>query len=242
MVAPIITPEAVALYIEPAGLGSRMIAALIDTSIQAVVLIASLILVGFAAAFGLGGEIAVVLALILFFFVMFVYFPLFEGLWDGRTPGKRVQRLRVVQKNGQPARFTHVLVRNLVRIIDFLPVGYSVGALTMIVTKTQRLGDLAAGTIVVKEVKAPLPSPFQAPPDTIVAAAGSLDISGVSEREFLLIRSFLERRDDLEAGARAQLSRKLASELRDRVPGSEHIPIDEDFLTAIAGIIRSRST
>jgi uncharacterized RDD family membrane protein YckC len=241
MVAPIITPEAVALYIEPAGLGSRMIAALIDTSIQLVILIAASILIGFAAAAGLGGEVAIILALVLFFFVMFGYFPLFEGIWEGRTPGKRTQRLRVVQKNGQPARFTHVLVRNLVRVIDFLPVGYSVGALTMIITKTQRLGDLAAGTIVVKEVKAPLPSPFQKSPEETNPAAGSLDVSAITDREFLLIRSFLERRDELIPGARTELSRKLASDLRERVPGNERIPSDEDFLTAVASIIRSRS-
>jgi uncharacterized RDD family membrane protein YckC len=240
MNSPIVTPEGVALSLEPAGLGSRLIAALIDTAIQFAILIAASIIIAGVAAAGVGGDVLLVGSLLLVFFVLFGYFPLFEGLWDGRTPGKRAQRLRVIQKTGQPARLAHVLVRNLVRLIDFLPVWYSIGAITMIVTKNQRLGDLAAGTIVVKEVPAPLPSALQTRWGTTTAVASGPDISGVTDEEYGLVRSFLTRRNELEGTARSQLARQLATALRNKVPGAAVLN-DEDFLAAVADAFRARS-
>jgi uncharacterized RDD family membrane protein YckC len=241
MSSPIVTPEGVALSLEPAGLGSRFIATLIDSAIQLAILIPASIIIALVATAGIGGDVVLVGSLLLWFFVIFGYFPLFEGLWDGRTPGKRALRLRVIQKTGQPARLTHVLVRNLVRLIDFLPGMYSVGAITMIITKNQRLGDLAGGTIVVKEVPAPVPTTLPALQAPRAQGVAGLDISGLTDEEYGLVRSFLARRDELEIAARAQLAQQLATNVRKKVPGGPTLG-DEAFLAAIADAYRSIST
>lgn len=233
----IITPEAVALNIETAGLGSRMIAGIIDTAIQLAVLTGAGLALIIAAVSGVGTEPAIIAFIVLAFLVFFGYYPLFEGMWDGRTPGKRAQRLRVVQKDGHPATMPQILVRNLVRIVDFLPGAYSVGALTMIFTRTRRLGDLAAGTVVVRETKAPVPTPLtmQSPPLI------SLDTSRLTEQEYGIVRSFLERRDRLDRNARSQLARQLASAFRGKVAGAPSAELsDEAFLVTLADSFRRR--
>lgn len=233
----IITPEAVALNIETAGLGSRMIAGIIDSAIQLAVLAGAGFALAFAAVVGVAENAALISFLVLAFLVLFGYYPLFEGMWDGRTPGKRAQRLRVVQKDGHPATMAQILVRNLVRIVDFLPGAYSVGALTMIFTRTRRLGDLAAGTVVVRETKAPEPAPIVSDSPSPI----SLDTSRVTEQEYGLVRSFLQRRTQLDANARTQLARQLATALRGRVAGSPAAePSDEAFLVALADSFRRR--
>ena len=151
----IVTPEAVSLAIDVAGLGSRMIAAIIDSAIQIGALI-GLSFVFSALSRNTGSDSVntalIVIYLIALFVLLWGYYPLFEGLWKGRTPGKRAQRLRVVRTDGQPVTIGPVLVRNLLRIVDFLPVYYVIGTISMILTKrSQRIGDLAAGTIVVRE-------------------------------------------------------------------------------------------
>lgn len=235
----IITPEAVALNIETAGLGSRMIAGLIDTAIQAAVLIGAGLALGVIAAVGVSGDAATVSFFVISFLLLFGYYPLFEGMWDGRTPGKRAQGLRVVQKDGHPATTAQILVRNLVRIVDFLPGAYSVGALTMIFTRTRRLGDLAAGTVVVREAKAPVPLP-QVSEGTV---GPTLDTSRLSEHEYGLVRSFLERRNQLDRAARFQLARQLATAFRGKVAGKPAAELsDEAFLVALADSFRRRSS
>ena len=115
-----------------------------------------------AGATGGSGDTALVVLYLIGVFVVFLgYYPLFEGFWNGRTPGKRAQGLRVVLTDGQPVTVGPVLVRNLVRIVDFLPAYYMIGAITMILSRrSQRLGDLAAGTIVVRERALPAPRPL----------------------------------------------------------------------------------
>ena len=105
---------------------------------------------------GVGGDAGtyVVLALIvlIYFALFWGYFMLFETLWSGQTPGKRAGRLRVIRRDGQPVGAGEVLIRNLVRIVDFLPGFYGIGLVVMFIDKeARRLGDMAAGTIVVRE-------------------------------------------------------------------------------------------
>jgi hypothetical protein len=89
---------------------------------------------------------------LIFFVVFWGYFMLFETLWSGQTPGKRAGRLRVIRRDGQPVGASEVLIRNLVRIVDFLPGFYGIGLVVMFIDKeARRLGDMAAGTIVVRE-------------------------------------------------------------------------------------------
>ncbi|MFN2464679.1 MAG: RDD family protein [Candidatus Dormibacteria bacterium] len=145
----IATPERVSFSYQLAGLGSRFLALFLDSVILAVVLtLFSLVTV----ATGLGGPAAAVIVFIAFTVIFNVYFIFFEGLWSGQTPGKKAARLRAVGSSGQPITFEQALMRNLVRNLDFLPFLYGIGIVALFVNgRGQRLGDLAAGTVVVRE-------------------------------------------------------------------------------------------
>ena len=238
--ARVVTPEAVPLAIDIAGLGSRMIALLVDLLIQAPIVIAIAI-----AAAASGDNVALqVVYLFLVFAVLWGYFPLFEGMWQGRTPGKRAQSLRVVRTDGQPVRFINVLVRNLLRVVDVLPGNYAVAVIAAAVTaRSQRLGDLAAGTIVVRERSFAPPAPMQlAPAPSHVEGGRGMDVAGLGEREYAVVRAFLQRRLQLAPEARATLAAQLASQLRDRVGvGAGQALDDESFLEALAVAYRERS-
>ena len=146
------TPDHVVLRYTLAGVGNRGFAAVVDF------LVALLITVGLEIGYGqigapgdaaLGGVIRVLL-----FVLGWSYFILLEWLWNGQTIGKRVYGLRVINEDGSPAGFVAVFVRNLVRMVDFLPSFYGLGLLSIVFTsRSQRLGDLAAGTFVVRAPK-----------------------------------------------------------------------------------------
>jgi len=159
------TPEQVAFHYEMAGIGTRFVASLLDHLILfAALLLVYCAMVMLIPTFGVGsimsgddsgmtGIYLVIAVLVLIEFIIFWgYFVLFELVWNGQTPGKRAGKLRVIRRDGQPVRAGEVMVRNLVRIIDFLPAFYGIGLITMFIDKdARRLGDMAAGTIVVRE-------------------------------------------------------------------------------------------
>lgn len=146
------TPENVILNAEIAGFGTRCLAAIFDYIIILVLLIIINLL--FANAYrGIDDERMVIAVVILVqFLVITFYHLLFELFGNGQTPGKYFIKLRVVQANGLPLTATGALIRNLVRVFDFFPIFYGIGLIVMFASgKTQRLGDLAAGTIVIRE-------------------------------------------------------------------------------------------
>ncbi len=233
----VVTPEAVPLELDVAGAGSRAIALIIDTLIQLAALIGLAFVVFSGGASGLA-------PLVVFFAFLFTiywgYFTLFEGLWNGQTPGKRTQRLRVVRTDGHPAGWPQYVIRNLVRVVDFLPVYYMLGVLVMLITKrSQRLGDLAAGTIVVREAKTRAPAPLTLA--ELHPAAAGVDAMGLTEAEYSLVRSFLERRHSLSLESRNALAAQIASQLRPhvRAPEAQGLP-DEHLLEAVARAYQGR--
>src|SRR5438132_4825768 len=145
------TPERVSFQYQVAGLGTRAIAQILDLLILAGVLVG----ITFAAiAVGQAGSstIAFLVGVLGGFVVVFGYFWTCEAFWSGQTIGKKVFRLRAVGDRGEPMTFFQAGIRNVVRIVDFLPYGYGVGLVVLFVNgKGKRLGDLAAGTIVVKD-------------------------------------------------------------------------------------------
>ena len=175
------TPENVTFGYAVAGIGSRFIAALIDSALVGLLLaVLNLALVLGLAALNpssettsleegegwIAGLVIAVYALINFA-LFWGYFLLFEWLWQGQTPGKRAVRLRVVRNDGNPAGFWPIAVRNLVRIVDFLPAGYAAGVIAMFCNpQARRLGDFAAGTLVVKEQEAVTLASLLSPPPT----------------------------------------------------------------------------
>ncbi len=235
----IVSPEAVVLSLDVAGLGSRMIALIIDSLIQVGVLVPFGIAVD--AAEGPGGSTPLRIAfLVAVFLVWFGYFPFFEGIWNGRTPGKRAQSLRVVRGDGQPVSAGPVLVRNVLRLVDQLPGFYAVGVVSMLLTRrSQRLGDLAAGTVVVRERHRPPPEPADITEAAQRAAAG-IDATGLAERDYELIRSFLQRKD-LPPPVRLALARDIVDAVGHRIGAPAPPPGDEErFLETVAAAYRAR--
>lgn len=144
----IATPEGVELRLPVAGLASRSLAWLIDAIIKFVILII------FSIVFQFLGDLGTGIMLLGMFLVLWFYNVLFEVLYHGATPGKRALGLRVMNSNGTPVGWSGSLIRNLIRSIDTLPGCYAFGCISVLLTKRfQRLGDLAAGTIVVYQEK-----------------------------------------------------------------------------------------
>jgi uncharacterized RDD family membrane protein YckC len=235
------TPEGVELELVLAGVGSRLVGALVDFLIKAVILVALFVLG--AAAGGDEGGFLVALTIIASFLVFFGYDVAFETLASGRTPGKRAAGLRVVRMGGEPVGFMASAVRNLLRLIDMQPgFLYAVGATTIFFSQhNQRIGDLAAGTLVVRERRAPLPAARPAVPDFAAADRyAAWDVSGVTAFELVTVRRFLERRWQLDPGARNRLSWELAERLRPKVAGAPPNLHPEQFLEALAEAKASR--
>jgi uncharacterized RDD family membrane protein YckC len=242
----IATPEGVDLDLRLAGLGSRFAAQAIDLVIEAVLIVAAgLALVG-ADAFSEGSVASGVGAgvfSIVFFLVILGYDVLFEVLASGRTPGKRWTGLRVVRTGGEPIRFLASAIRNLFRLIDFLPFSYLIGSIAILVTRrNQRLGDLVAGTLVVRERggdvrrRGTQEQPAAAPSYDDLA----WDVSAITQEELGAVRSFLARRDGLTPDARASLARTLDERLRAKVPGAEATLSHEGFLERLAAVKAGR--
>ncbi len=214
----IATPEGVDVDLPLAGLGSRFVATLIDVLIWGTVIIALALVLGGAA----GGGFAIAAFFTLAFLILFSFDILFEVLNAGRTPGKAAMHLRVVKAGGQPVRFLDSAIRNLLRLVDWLPFLYAIGLLAILVSsRSQRLGDLAAGTLVVRERRATTAvwrgQAIITPP--LHPAASTWDVSAVSGKDVATIRRFLERRADLDPSARAGLAWELARRVQPKVAG-----------------------
>ncbi|HWL90151.1 MAG TPA: RDD family protein [Actinomycetota bacterium] len=229
-----VTPEAVTIVVDVAGLGSRTIAWLVDTLIQLALVIPILIGVGIGE---ITSTVEVVVIYVVIFLIVWAYFPLFEFFGQGRTPGKRAQRLRVVRTDGQPAGGAAIMVRNLIRIVDVFLFPF-LAVISMLVTaRAQRLGDLAAGTMVVREARLVAPETIASPGASDLPA---VDATGLSEREYDMIRSFLARRSSLDPSARHRLAGQLAASVRARVGSVPERLSDEEMLEAVSQSYRRR--
>ena len=170
------TPEQVALQFPLAGLGSRFVALLLDHLIQfGVVLAFVLVVILIQEATGAHDTRATtftgkwfIAAMIFAGFLLFWgYFSLFEAFWRGQTAGKRVMKLRVIKDAGRQITLFESLARNLLRVADYLPSLYLAGAITMLCNRrNKRLGDLAAGTLVIHERTETQPLLYTGPSQT----------------------------------------------------------------------------
>ncbi len=142
------TPEGAVLPLAPAGIGVRIMAFMIDFLIKTVVTMIIYVVLAFLGRMGIG------LALILAFLLEWFYSVYFEVWHQGRTPGKKNFRIRVVNDDGSPVTFGPSLLRNLLRVVDFLPLAYVAGCIASISNRQfKRLGDLVAGTLVVYDAE-----------------------------------------------------------------------------------------
>jgi uncharacterized RDD family membrane protein YckC len=237
----IATPEGVELEVDLGGLGSRFLAEAIDWVLKGVVVGALSIVL-----FAIGSGVATAVFLVLLFLIWFGYDVLFEVLANGRTPGKRLCGLRVVRSGGQPIGFVASAVRNLLRLVDGPLTSYIAGIISIVVSeRNQRLGDMAADTLVVREPPAPQDAPVwerqqAAPPPPPTVNGDSWDVSAISQEELAAVRQFLERRWTIDGEARRQLAWQLAEGLRPKVAGAPPDVRGEQLLERLAAAKASR--
>jgi uncharacterized RDD family membrane protein YckC len=252
----IATPEGISVDLVLAGLGSRFAAALLDLVFKGCLIILALLL---ASALG---DFGTALFAIATFVIYAGYDIAFEVLAGGRTPGKRWTGLRVLRDDGRPVDLLASAIRNVVRLVDGPALGYLPAMVSILVTRrNQRLGDLAASTIVVREPRkrdpfgpptrlgsSPMtagaqllfggygiPAGVGAPRPAAAPPRGTLDVSAVSAEDLAAVRGFLDRRDALPAAARGDLARRIASALAPRVGGAAAQLRDEDLIEQVAG-------
>ncbi len=245
--AGIVTPEAVQLSFAEAGLGSRSLAFAIDLVIRGALLLVVVISLGLAGVV-VSGTLAVVLAIAAVFGIVIVYPVVFEAFSNGRTPGKMAIGLRVVTIEGAPVRFRHAAIRSALGIVDFLASGGTAAMVATLATRhSQRLGDLVAGTIVVRERSAsgdrsgaPRAVLFRPPPGW-EAYTAALDVSALPTDVAVLVRAFLLRVHQLDREGRRVRARELAGRIA-VVLGLE-LPAHTDpeaFLVAVAAAHQAR--
>jgi len=217
------TPENIAFGYDVAGIGSRFLATLIDVLLQGtltVIFVFMIVLIGMTQVFanlpGWVSQAAWILAILGFFVIQFGYYIAFELFMDGQTPGKRLFNLRVIKENGYPLAVIDVLIRNLVRVIDFFPFAYGVGVITMFLNdRAKRLGDYAAGTLVVNVHEQVKLSQLQASAAVVSAPAAAPGIEYLHEPDIELAESFLQRRANLKNAD--VLAARIAATIRARI-------------------------
>jgi uncharacterized RDD family membrane protein YckC len=229
------TPERVAFQYEIAGIGSRFLAQIVDSLIITAVLIAISILAAALGGIFSSGELALLVEIILGFILFAGYFMISEAAWNGQTIGKRAARLRVVGDHGEPLTVGQAAIRNLVRIVDFLPFFYAIGMLTLFINgRGKRLGDFAAGTLVVRDRErislydlSGTPAgaaPTAAPPPSIWAAPAVMPAAPIGEPQALepglrrLVVAYASRREELPIARREALAQSAEAALRRALP------------------------
>ena len=262
------TPEQVAIRFPVAGIGSRFLALLTDSVVQGIAyavlfFIFFLILTSAPRLAGMivdrAGEKWLIAAILLVvFFLRWGYYTVFEAFWNGQTPGKKLCKLRVIRDSGRQITFFESLTRNLIRAVDSLPGFYAIGIVTMLCNRrSKRLGDFAAGTLVVHERAAepPLwggsasrtitPGAFAATPapaPTVDPNAVDLPADAVARLtadDLNVIDHFFARAIDIDIARRHALAQRLAQQMTAKMgiampPGVT----PERVLESIARILR----
>jgi uncharacterized RDD family membrane protein YckC len=224
------TPERVPLHFALASIGNRFLACAIDHTIQFLVLIlivvSGLIIANVSnstlenAVFSAPKWVYAIM-IILIFLTFTGYFAFFEWIWSGQTPGKRWMKLRVIREDGRPITFWEASVRNLIRTLDMMPAPfYSIGLISVFVTgRDQRVGDMVAGTVVVREREAEAPAFTQvfASPVSDPALRRSFkpvdftaSLNSLTEAEIQVVETFLRRRWDLSDVPRQWMAWRVA--------------------------------
>ncbi|MGD1107735.1 MAG: RDD family protein [Terracidiphilus sp.] len=243
------TPELVAIEMPLAGIGSRFIAILVDYLIWGFVflilgIVAAIIIPALHFFGGISANWAIGIFVLIVFLLQWGYFALFEAFGNGRTPGKRVARIRVIHQSGRGINFVESLARNLVRFVDYFPGFYAVGIVAIFLSRrNQRLGDMVAGTLVVRDREVDSPhwgesasrtftaptliagSPIP-PPGFPQAGAGPWGgpphlrvllpapaLAKLSASDLEVLEGFFARRLDMDVTTRAALAGRIASAL-----------------------------
>lgn len=262
------TPEQVAIRFPIAGIGSRFLAVLTDTIVQILVYLVLFFLIFLVIssapesfqAIARADEEWFIAAIILFYFLLYWgYYTLFEAFWNGQTPGKKLCKLRVIRDSGRQITLFESMTRNLIRVVDALPSFYAVGIVTMLCNRrNKRLGDFAAGTLVVHE-RAPEPAlwsgtasrtitagaftPVAVPPAPMVDP-NAVDlpadaVARLTADDLNVIDHFFARAIDIDIPRRRALAERLAQQMTAKmgIPMPDGVT-PERVLESIARILR----
>jgi uncharacterized RDD family membrane protein YckC len=253
------TPELVAIDMPVAGIGSRFVALLVDYLIWTVVIVLLIFLaVLINPSLSYFSKVAAkweeALTVLFFFLLYWGYFTLFEAFWDGRTPGKRIAKIRVIQRSGRGIGLFESMIRNLLRVVDQFPFVYAVGVVSVLCTRDhQRLGDLAAGTLVVHERENLTEVSSIASGRTFTAGIfdqrapmrrSSFDVaaSGVQRlgsQDLEVLEGFFARRLDFTLETRAALAQRIAAGIRAKSGLEAPVGVStETFLEEVARLLR----
>ncbi|MBC8161361.1 MAG: RDD family protein [Roseiflexaceae bacterium] len=228
------TPENIEFAYDIAGIGSRFLAAIVDTLLialaEVLVFAAAGVIANGAGVFDTldwSESVVIAIAGLVGFLILWGYYIIFEMVWSGQTPGKRLIGLRVVREGGRPITFISSALRNFIRLVDFLPAFYGIGVVVMFIDpRARRLGDLAGGTLVVKERRgvtlesltantAPMIAPPR--PGETMPAPSLQQVHMLTDQDYTLVQEFLRRREQLGRDARFRLGAQLASGLQARL-------------------------
>ncbi len=258
------TPELVPIRVPLAGIGSRFAALLLDSLIWLIAVLAlSFLSWLLRPALGAFSRRSAQWAAAFYVFAIFAlnwgYFTLFEAFWNGRTPGKRIAGIRVIQSSGRAIGLFESMARNLIRYVDQIPFCYAVGAIAVFANRQhQRLGDLAAGTLVVRDEPGQIPlwadlakrplsalqTPVSAPgsprPSLLPFPPGAL--APLTTDDLAVLEGFFARRIDLPMATREQLAGRIAAAIQQKCgvtppPGVK----PEELLELVAHQLRERS-
>jgi uncharacterized membrane protein SpoIIM required for sporulation/uncharacterized RDD family membrane protein YckC len=250
------TPEQIALSYSVAGIGSRGAAAAIDTLICVGALVLLAVIGGVAASYAglkfdkVSPSAAWVMAayVIVQFAVTWGYYVVFEGVWDGQTPGKRIMKLRVVRDGGFSVTFGASAVRNLLRVVDAFGFYLVAIVVAMMNESRKRLGDIVAGTFVIKEERTQVRSAPVASTVSSVPVRSNGLFARLSDEEYLLLERYMERRSVLDPVRRdaivAQLSTRFANHIppaNEAAPRASLVRLYESERDARASGVASRS-
>lgn len=243
------TPENVDLHLEIAGLGNRLLAQLVDSLINlltAFIVIIIALITGYlistspldAQSKNIWYGVLAMISIFIIFIQLNCYFIVFEAIWQGQTPGKKVAEIRVIEANGQPISWAGAIIRNLIRMVDQI---LFLGLLVMLFDKNERrLGDMAAGTIVIREHKPDISTTqlLLAAPN---AATDLLDIGRVSPEEYDLIVDFLKRRKSLAKPYRPLVAQKLAKYFHEKLGSESDDSAPEPYLEQVFHSYQARA-
>lgn len=234
------TPELVEVNLEVAGLGSRFVAQIIDWCVKWGILLLLVLLVaipvsllGAAGQFRTGSILLLALIIGLFYFFLLGFDIYYEVRRNGQTPGKRLAGIRVIREGGAPLDFPSACIRNLLGLADFLPMFYMLGGLLILLTpRGQRLGDLAAGTIVVRERASEPPADLQAAIADL--ASGEFvftqqQLAACSPSDRHILRSFLLRYNEMKPLPRSQLAQRLADTFEKKMAYHHSAPFEAEI-------------
>lgn len=235
------TSDHVILRYDLAAAGNRGFAAIVDFTIATLIFTGALFVFGIATNLFFEAAVAPWFGafVLLTFLIAWSYFVLLEWLWQGQTVGKRMFGLRVIRDDGAPAGFIAVLIRNLLRVVDFLPAFYGLGLVMVIVSaRSQRLGDIAAGTYV---VRAPRPrlDYFSLRTATPLGEGATVQMRALPGEAQRLVREFVAREAKLRPAERAKVAHQIAERVRPYVQDLATTADDVEFLRAVARSLRA---